>query len=101
MATKADVPKFDEMIVPMVEGLKRLGGSASNEELVDEVANALGLSEAVRNVSDAKRGTSELAYRLAWTRTYLRSWGALENSDRGVWSLTDKGEQITEADVEK
>jgi restriction system protein len=100
MATKADVPKFDEMMVPMVNALKRLGGSASNDELVDEVANALGLSEDVRNVTDAKRGMSELAYRLAWTRTYLKSWGALANSERGVWSLTDKGERITAADVE-
>jgi restriction system protein len=100
MATKADVPKFDDMMVPTVEALKRLGGSASNEELVDEVAKALGLSEAVRNVTDAKRGMSELAYRLAWTRTYLKAWGALDNSERGVWSLTDKGERISQADVE-
>jgi restriction system protein len=100
VATKADVPKFDDMMVPTVEALKRLGGSASNEELVDEVAKALGLSEAVRNVTDAKRGMSELAYRLAWTRTYLKAWGALDNSERGVWSLTDKGEHITQADVE-
>jgi restriction system protein len=100
MATKADVPKFDEMMIPLVHALRRLGGSASNDELVDEVANELGLSEAVRNVTDAKRGMPELAYRLAWTRTYLKSWGALENSERGVWSLTDKGERITAADVE-
>ncbi len=100
MATKADVPKFDELMVPTVEALKRLGGSASNEELLDEVANGLNLSEEVRNVTDAKRGMSELAYRLAWTRTYLKGWGALDNSERGVWSLTDKGERITLADVE-
>ncbi len=100
MATKADVPKFDELMVPTVEALKRLGGSASNEELLDEVANGLNLSEEVRNVTDTKRGMSELAYRLAWTRTYLKGWGALDNSERGVWSLTDKGERITLADVE-
>jgi restriction system protein len=100
VATKADVPKFDELMVPAVQALKRLGGSASNDELLDEIASALKLSEAVRNVADPKRGMSELAYRLAWTRTYLKAWGALENSERGVWSLTDKGERVTDADIE-
>jgi hypothetical protein len=51
MATKSDVPKFDDLMVPTVEALKRLGGSASNDELLDEVANELKLSEAVRNVT--------------------------------------------------
>jgi restriction system protein len=43
---------------------------------------------------------SELAYRLAWTRSYLKAWGALENSERGVWTLTDKGEKVVASDVE-
>ncbi len=87
-------------MIPTVEALKRLGGSASNDELLDEVATALNLSEAVRSVADPKRGMSELAYRLAWTRTYLKSWGALENSERGVWTLTDKGEKVAVSDIE-
>jgi restriction system protein len=32
-------------------------------------------------------------YRLAWTRTYLKKYGVLENSSRGVWALTPKGRQ--------
>ena len=100
MTTKTDVPKFDELMVPTIEALKRLGGSASNEELLDEVANGLKLSEAVRSVADPKRGMSELAYRLAWARTYLKAWGALENSERGVWTLTDKGEAVDHTNIE-
>ena len=100
MATKIDVPKFDKLMVPTIEALKRLGGSASNEELLDEVANGLKLSEAVRSVADPKRGMSELAYRLAWARTYLKAWGALENSERGVWALTDKGETVNHTNIE-
>jgi restriction system protein len=34
---------------------------------------------------------TEVGYRLAWARTYLRKYGLLENSSRGVWSLTAKG----------
>ena len=31
-----------------------------------------------------------MEYRLAWSRTYLKQYGLLENSTRGVWSLTPK-----------
>ena len=33
-------------------------------------------------------------YYLAWARTYLRRGGAIENSARGVWALTDQGQGI-------
>jgi len=34
---------------------------------------------------------TELEYRLAWARTYLKKYGVIENSSRAVWSLTPKG----------
>lgn len=34
---------------------------------------------------------TEIAYRLAWARTYLKGMGLLTNSARGVWTLTDEG----------
>ena len=40
----------------------------------------------------------KLNYYLSWARTYLKRGGALENSSRGVWALTDEGETITSID---
>jgi restriction system protein len=40
-----------------------------------------------------KSSQTEVEYRLAWTRTYLKKYGLLENSSRGVWALTPKGRQ--------
>ena len=37
----------------------------------------------------------KLNYYLAWSRTYLKRGGALENSARGVWALTPIGEKIS------
>jgi restriction system protein len=34
---------------------------------------------------------TEISYRLAWARTYLKGMGLLTNSARGVWTLTDAG----------
>jgi restriction system protein len=46
---------------------------------------------------DSKRGgQTEFEYRLAWTRSYLKRYGILENSSRSVWALTPKGSNLTE-----
>lgn len=69
-----------------------MGGSASVSELEDKVAEILKLSES--DIKQIHRGTqTALSYRLAWARTYLKNYGLLENSARGVWALTDKGKQ--------
>jgi restriction system protein len=39
-----------------------------------------------------------LDYRLAWARSYLKKVGGLDNSTRGIWTLTDKGRAMTEED---
>jgi len=39
-----------------------------------------------------------LQYRLAWARTYLKAFGLLDNSGRGVWVLTEKGRRFDSVD---
>jgi restriction system protein len=41
---------------------------------------------------------TEVEYRLAWARTYLKLYGLIENSTRGVWTLTDKAAGISHVD---
>lgn len=50
----------------------------------------LGFGEDVLDVphNPEKSNQTELQYRLAWARTYLKKYGLLENSARGVWALT-------------
>lgn len=45
-----------------------------------------------------KNSQTEVPYRLAWARTYLKKFGLLENSSRGIWSLTEKANSIEEVD---
>ena len=40
-----------------------------------------------------------LAYRQAWARSYLKAVEAIENSSRGVWSITDAGRALGEPDM--
>jgi restriction system protein len=86
------IPKYDDLLNPLMQAIRNLGGSASVAEQEDEVATLLKLTEA--EVSEIHRGNrTKLSYRLAWARTYLKRYGALDNSSRGVWALTSEGQK--------
>jgi restriction system protein len=89
------VPTFENYMNPILQVLKTLGGSGTNEEIDSHVIESMGLSDAqVEILHNREKGNqSEVAYRLAWARTYLKKYGLLENSSRGVWALTAKGRQ--------
>lgn len=85
------VPTYDKLFQPLLEAIHSLGGSASIAEQEDRVAEILNLSDAT--ISEIHRGNrTKFSYRLAWARNYLKRFGILENSSRGVWSLTPKGQ---------
>jgi hypothetical protein len=89
-ATMSKVPTFDQFMNPVLNALRDLGGSGSIEEIYDRVIQQLRLSEDVLSElhgPEVNNGT-EVQYRLGWARTYLKKYGAVTNSTRGVWSLT-------------
>ena len=95
---KNKVPQFDALMAPSVQALKSLGGSASIDELVPEIVRLLGLSQEVTEVPHGATGRTELEYRAAWARTYLRKAGLIENSERGIWALTPEGAKADAVD---
>ena len=97
-APRKGVPKFDELMNPTLQALKRLGGSTSIDELVPEIVKFLNLPQEVAEVPHGTSGRTELEYRAAWARTYLRNAGYIDNSERGVWALTPKGTQSESVD---
>ena len=96
--SKKDVPQFDELMNPTLQALKQLGGSASIDELVPEIVRLLDLPQEITEIPHGSSGRTELEYRSAWARTYLRRAGFLENSERGIWALTPKGSQAEAVD---
>ena len=53
-------------------------------------------NEALEVIHDPETGNeTEIEYRLAWARTYLKKYGLVDNSS-GIWSLTEKAEGISE-----
>jgi len=91
------IPKFDELFNPLLATIKNLGGSASISELEEGVLKYLSLTD--KEITEPHTETqTKLQYRLAWARTYLKAYGLLDNSARGVWTLTAKGKDIDTVD---
>ncbi len=85
------VPSFKELLHPVFEAIQALGGSASNDEIRDWVIRDLVLPDNVAQIPHGRGSPTRLEYNLAWTRTYLKQYGLIENFQRGVWSLTADG----------
>jgi restriction system protein len=93
------VPTFDELLVPTVKALQELGGSGSIEEINNKVYVIAEISDDTLQIPHGEGGTvSEVDYRLAWSRTYLKKFGLLENSSRGIWALSRADIDITKLD---
>lgn len=85
------------MLWPTLRAVAALGGSGRISE-IDEAAMAEGgFTEEQQSVIHGAGPRTELEYRMAWARTHLKLIGALENSSRGVWSLTERGREVVEA----
>lgn len=92
------VPTYDKLFNPLLTAMKNLGGSARNNEIENEVIKILNLSD--DDINEIHRGnTTKLSYRLAWARNYLKRYGLLERSERSVWFLTPKAQNVNKVDI--
>lgn len=91
-----EIPPYQSFFNPVLKVLKALGGSGSIEEIDSKVCELQSLPRSVMEVlHNPETGTStEVEYRLAWARTYLKAYGLIDNSKRGVWTLTRKAETV-------
>ena len=102
MSKKIDerIPRYTDLIIPAFIALKDLGGSGSNDEILTSVITNLHLpDEVVDFPHKGSTSLSELAYQLAWARTYLKKYGVIENSARAVWSIRPEFAQESTLDA--
>lgn len=99
---RVNIQYFD-MMNPLIKALKILGGSGTNKEIFEKVAEILSIPsdelEILHNPENG--GLTEIEYRLHWTRTYLKAYGIIDNSSRGVWALTEKGSKTEIVDEQE
>lgn len=103
MARKKKIlsPTYYELIEPVFKALVELDGSGSNDEICETIIRMLKLPDSV--VDEPHKGAAsqrtELEYQLAWARTYLKKYGAISNSSRGVWMITPEFADKKEIDA--
>jgi restriction system protein len=97
------VPTFDQLMHPLLRALQALGGSGSIEEIYDKTIELERFPDDVlAQLHDPEKSNHiEIAYRLAWARTYLKKYGLLENSTRGVWSLNQNAKELRNFDPQE
>jgi len=96
------LPTFDELIVPTIKALLGLGGSGTIEEINERVYQIANIPDETLQILHGENGLqSEVDYRLAWSRTYLKKYGLLDNSARGIWALTQSDLNIDQIDSDQ
>jgi restriction system protein len=80
---------YNDLFNPVFNALKQLGGSGTNNEILEKVIELMNIPANITDVPHNQDGQcTELQYQLAWARTYLKRYGALDNSNRGIWVIT-------------
>jgi restriction system protein len=75
---------------PLLDALRGLGGSGTPNEVIERIAQDQGISDEVQNEL-LPSGEPRYQNQVHWARFYLVREGLLDSSERGVWSLTERG----------
>lgn len=93
------VPSHHRLAWPALQVMKQVGRPVHNSEVLDAVARLLQLSPEVVARPLGRGSRTQLEYKLSWSRTLLKGLGAIEKVEPAVWAVTERGQEITEADV--
>jgi restriction system protein len=94
------VPRIKNLLWPTLLAVRDLGGSARVRDINERVVQLAELGESQRKQRHGtKADRTKPAYRLGWARTSLKGLGALENTAKGIWSVTEYGRMATESSL--
>lgn len=83
--------EFVSWFGPLLNALRDLGGSGTPEEASNKVAEQQNVSDEILNKTIAS-GASRFHNQVCWARQYLVWEGFIDSSIRGIWKLTEKGQ---------
>lgn len=102
MATRGVVvPTYDQLLWPSIKALRSLGGSGAISEINERVVELEAFDPQQQALLHGDGPQTEIEYRLAWARTYLKMMGLADNSSRGVWTLLEPGRSVDASDIPK
>ena len=100
---QSELPRtIDEFMLPVLEALRELGGSARRDEVIS-CGGRTGKVSLMNNSRLAMKrpACSIAADRIRWALSYLKKIGAVDNSSRGVWAITETGQRTeTQSEID-
>ena len=100
MADDVTIPRVSDLLWPTLSAVADLGGSAQRAEILEHVRGVAGLTdEQIAVVYSGPTGKSKALYRAEWAIYWLKTIGALESSQRGVYATTPAGNTYLRMDA--
>lgn len=91
-----EIPQYTDLFNPLLKALHELGGSGSNEEINNKVIELQNYPTEMVDILHGDGPRTEIEYRLAWAKTYLKKYGIIENSGRGIWAIINDKNHVKE-----
>jgi len=81
------LPRYQELIEPMLGFLRSHNGPASNKTIDEAVAKELDIPQKLLSeIHSGKR--TEFQYRMAWARTKAKTDGKIDLVSRQMWQIS-------------
>lgn len=94
--TKKVTSQFARYLGPVIAAIRDLGGSGRPDEVRAVIARQLQMSEVEQSEPLPSGVQTRFENQVHWARFYLAKAGYIDSSQRGVWTLTEKGRQLGE-----
>ena len=84
------LPMHVQFLIPILDALRQLGGSATNVELKEKLIEILNIKDNELE-EKLKNGRLRIDNQITWSKIYLFNAGLIDNSNSEILSLTEKG----------
>ena len=93
-------PEFLKYINPVLTTLQASGGAGNSSNVIEQIIESLGITEKELEETTSN-GQSRVRNQIQWARFYLFKAGLIDNTQRGIWRLTNEGleKKLTDEDV--
>ena len=88
---KISTANFLKWFAPIIEALRKLRGEGTPEEVRKQIIKDMNLPDEMVNETRGKSKVKKFDNEVAFARNYLAYEGFIDNSERGVWKLTERG----------
>lgn len=92
-----ELPKYSDLLLPVLATINDAHGTLAKREVDEAVVERAGITPEQLSISypsDAQAKGSKVLHRIAFARSSMKACGALDNPQRGIWTLTPVGRAL-------